>query len=91
MQRPGPHAVYTPDNSICYGEYFISPATLVHHVTSFAATCIGDSLATNDTIRDALPLYLALVPWWFSGDISGSEVDFDPSGTCPSTVLRLYH
>lgn len=78
--RPGPHMVYTPDSSICYGEYFITPASLVQHATSYALTCIGDLVVTNDRIPEALPLYLALSSWWWHGDLLPSDDERDPLG-----------
>ncbi|VDB87224.1 unnamed protein product [Peniophora sp. CBMAI 1063] len=79
IMRPGPHMVYTVESSLCYGEYFISPASLVDHATSFALTTVGDKIVTNDRIPEALPLYLAFASWWWHGDIACHGDVYDPS------------
>ncbi|VDB99234.1 unnamed protein product [Peniophora sp. CBMAI 1063] len=87
FMQPGPHMVYTPISSICYGEYFITPATLVEHATSFALTTVGDKIVTNDRIPEALPLYLAFASWWWHGDINAGTAVYDPSARTSRPVL----
>ena len=92
--RPGPHIVYTLENAICYGEYLITPRTIVDQVTSYALSCVGNTIATNDIIGESLPLYLALAPWWWGGDLGCRGTVHDPYGVsclfhASDTVLTL--
>ena len=82
-----PHFVWTPESAFVYGEYIITPRTIVDHITSFAVTLIGDLKVTNDRIPDAIRLYLALVPWWWGGDIACNDDTFNPWGK--SSTLPL--
>ena len=94
IMRSGPHIVYTPETSLSYGEYIINAYALVDHATSFAMTLIGDAIASNDNIVDALPLYLAFASWWWHGDLGCEGAVHDPSGVlvllfCVSAELTV--
>ncbi|VDC03128.1 unnamed protein product [Peniophora sp. CBMAI 1063] len=86
--RPGPHVVHTLDSSICYGEYFLTPKSLVDHVTSYAVSRLANLVVTNDSFQSG-PVLLALASWWWNGDL-GCEGDWhDPSGEL--SVIYLTH
>ncbi|KZV64121.1 hypothetical protein PENSPDRAFT_691048 [Peniophora sp. CONT] len=78
FMRPGPHMVHTISSSVCYGEYFLTPSTLVDHITSYVLSRMADLVATNDRIDNG-SLYLAIPSWWWWGDIAAGEDDYDPS------------
>ncbi|KZV60655.1 hypothetical protein PENSPDRAFT_694078 [Peniophora sp. CONT] len=90
IMRPGPHMVYTPESSLCYGEYVITPTTMVEQATSFAMTLIGDNIVTNDRIPEALPLHLAFSSWWWHGDLECEGEVFDPSARACRPDLQLH-
>lgn len=77
--RAGPHIVHTVESSICYGEYMLSPLSLVDHVTSYALTRMAGDETTNDQVYSA-PMILGLISWWWNGDIDAPDNQFDPSG-----------